>query len=64
MAKLLLAGQFHPDVQTLLAGRPDVDVEILVEPTEQQLIDASPGSMAWSCAPRHLVRKLAPRQTG
>jgi len=43
MAKLLLAGQFHPDVQTLLADRPDVEVKILVEPSEQQLIDAMPG---------------------
>ena len=43
MPKLLLAGAFHPDTATLLAERPDVEVQTLVEPTEQQLIDAIPG---------------------
>ena len=43
MPKLLLAGKFHPDTLTLLADRPDVEVENLVEPTEQELADAMPG---------------------
>ncbi len=43
MPKLLLAGAFHPDIQSLLAERPDVEVETLIEPTEQELIDALPG---------------------
>ena len=43
MAKLLLAGQFHPDIHNLLAERPDVEVETLVEPTEHELIHAMPG---------------------
>ena len=43
MAKLLLAGSFHPDISTLLDERPDVDVTTLVEPTEQELADAIPG---------------------
>ena len=43
MPKILLAGRFHPDAEALLAERPDIQVEILVEPTEQELIDAIPG---------------------
>jgi D-3-phosphoglycerate dehydrogenase len=43
MAKLLLAGVFHPDTQALLAERRDVEVEVLVEPTEAELIAAIPG---------------------
>ena len=43
MPKLLLAGTFHPDTALLLAERPDVEVTTLVEPTEQQLIEAIPG---------------------
>ena len=43
MPKLLLAGTFHPDINILLNDRADVEVVILVEPTEQELIDAIPG---------------------
>jgi len=43
MPKLLLAGAFHPDTADLLASRRDVEVTTLLEPTEQQLIDAIPG---------------------
>ena len=43
MAKLLLAGQFHPDIKNLLAERPDVEAETLIEPTERELINAMPG---------------------
>ncbi|MDP6875859.1 MAG: hydroxyacid dehydrogenase [Alphaproteobacteria bacterium] len=43
MPKLLLAGKFHPDTLTLLAEHPEVEVETLIDPTEQQLIDAMPG---------------------
>jgi D-3-phosphoglycerate dehydrogenase len=43
MPKLLLAGAFHPDINSLLDDRPDVEVVTLVEPTEQELIDTIPG---------------------
>jgi|GEM_PF-5868146 len=43
MPKILLAGKFHPDTLTLLAEHPEVEVRTLIDPTEQQLVDAMPG---------------------